>query len=283
MSVADQVDQPVPQEQVVVDEPNKRIRVLLYRSDRLQDLHSRLEQIALEKNLSKLIVYAKKADRDGWKALGYQQEGVIDGFFNGENAHMMSRFLTEERAASNASSLADEILAVSLKKAKATPVNLPDGYRLREAEEADAEALAALYRLVFPVYPTPMDDPAYVRKTMREHTHYCVVEADGKIVSAASAEVTPAFGSAELTDCATHPDYTGQGLLLPLFFALEEKLQELGIYYLYTLTRAQSHGMNITAAKMGYVYRGRLVNNCVIYSGFEDMNIWVKAFRPTWD
>ncbi|UFJ43115.1 putative beta-lysine N-acetyltransferase [Brevibacillus humidisoli] len=283
MSTPDQARQ-MDGQQWIVDEPNQRIRVLRYDRARLRELHDYLGELAEEKCLTKLIVYAKKADLPVWEELGYRREGVIDGFFQGENAQMMSRFLTDERASSSAVELADEIIHISLQKAEA-PANqtMPVGYRLRDGVEADAEALAQLYRMVFPVYPTPMDDPAYIRKTMREHTHYCVVEADGKIVSAASAEVTPAFGSAEMTDCATHPDYAGRGLLQPLFFALEEKLQAMGIYYLYTLTRAQSHGMNITAAKMGYTYRGRLINNCVIFSGFEDMNIWVKSFRPTWE
>lgn len=268
----------------VVDEPNQRIRLLRYDRERLEQIHEHLLGLAKAKDLHKLIVYAKKADCARWQQLGYRQEGVIDGFFRGENAHMMSLFLTEERATSRAPQLADEIVALSLQKAGTrAQQTLPAGYTLREAIEADAEALAQLYGLVFPVYPTPMNDPAYVRQTMREHTFYCVVEKDAKIVSAASAEVSPAFGSAEMTDCATHPAYTGQGLLQPLFFALEEKLQAMGIYYVYTLTRAQSHAMNITAAKLGYAYRGRLINNCIIYSGYEDMNIWVKSFRPTWE
>ncbi|WP_126427720.1 putative beta-lysine N-acetyltransferase [Brevibacillus marinus] len=270
------------QNQWIVDEANQRIRLLRYDRGQLRQLHEQLLAEAKAKNLHKLIVYAKKADLAVWQQLGYRQEGVIDGFFCGENAQMMSLFLTAERATSRAPQLADEIVALSLQKARTSaPQTLPAGYTLREGREADAEALAQLYGLVFPVYPTPLNDPAYIRKTMREHTYYCVVEKDGMLVSAASAEVAPAFGSAEVTDCATHPDYTGQGLLQPLFFALEAKLQAMGIYYLYTLTRAQSHGMNITAAKLGYAYRGRLINNCVIYSGFEDMNIWVKSFRPT--
>ncbi|MCK9906717.1 hypothetical protein MXD63_42845, partial [Frankia sp. Cpl3] len=99
--------------------------------------------------------------------LGYRQEGVIEGFFHGENAQMLACFLTEERATSAAPQLEDEILQISLSKAGAGGAKLlPDGYSLREATEADAEELAKLYERVFAAYPTPMNDPAYVNKTM---------------------------------------------------------------------------------------------------------------------
>ncbi|MFM1651474.1 putative beta-lysine N-acetyltransferase [Brevibacillus sp. B_LB10_24] len=274
------------QHHLIVDKQNKRVKLLRYRPEGLDALHAEMERIALAERLTKCIVYAAKADVEKLQSLGYTLEGRIDGFDLGRNAYMMARFLSEERAVSAAADLAEEVLQASLAKAKAGAAaasGLPDGYRQREAVEADAEELARLYGIVFATYPTPMDDPAYVRKTMQENTHYTVVECGGKIVCAASAEVSPEYGSVEFTDCATHPDHLGRGLLQPLFYTLEAKMEQIGIYYLYTLTRAQSHGMNITAAKHGFAYRGRLINNCTIYSGFEDMNIWVKPLRPSHD
>ncbi|MFY0543559.1 putative beta-lysine N-acetyltransferase [Brevibacillus sp. H7] len=269
---------------LVVDERNLRVKLHQYDRNQIPRWDKEMRRLAIKSNATKLIVYAKKPDVEAWASLGYHQEGKIDGFFNGENAQMLSCFLTEERATSAAPQLADEILQVSLDKASyRQEKSLPDGCVMRPATEADAEALARLYKLVFATYPTPMDDPAYVRKTMLESTHYFVIENGGNIICAASAEVSERFGSAELTDCATHPDHLGKGLLQPLFAALEEKMEQLGIYYLYTLTRAQSAGMNVTAAKQGYQYRGRLINNCSIFSGYEDMNIWVKPLRLTWE
>ncbi len=269
---------------VVVDEPNKRIKVLGYEPDRIESLNAEIEQQARQLGITKLIIYAKKADVPAFLRLGYRQEGRIDGFFNGENAQMLARFLTMERATSVAPELAEEILRICQAKAGSRVMaSPPPGFSLRPAGEEDADELARLYRMVFATYPTPMDNPGYIRQTMRKNTYYLVIETDERIVCAASAEVTPEFGSAELTDCATHPDYLGKGLLQPLFVGLEEKMRDNGVFYLYTLTRAQSHGMNVTAAKLGYHYRGRLVNNCTIYSGFEDMNIWVKPLKETWE
>lgn len=269
---------------VVVDSQNRRVKLHVYDPSQIAELDQLLRKLAAEADATKLIVYGKKADAERWIALGYRQEGVIEGFFRGEHAQMLSCFLTEERATSVAPELAEEILAMSLKKkGNGEEKPLPLGYSMREAGEADAEELAQLYGLVFATYPTPMNDPAYVRKTMQEGTCYMVVEHEEKIACAASAEVSERMGSAEMTDCATHPDHAGKGLLQPLFTALERKMEEAGIYYLYTLTRAQSPGMNVTASKMGYRYRGRLINNCTIFSGYEDMNIWVKPLRPTWE
>jgi len=267
---------------LVLDHQNRRVKLHVYDPQQINELDEMLRQQAAKMDATKVIVYGKKADVEKWQTLGYRLEGTIEGFFHGVHAHMLSYFMSEERASSAAGELADEYLAISLSKAgNGEKKELPAAYSMREATEADAEELARLYKLVFATYPTPMDDPTYIRETMKEGTRYVVVEHEGKIACAASAEVTERFGSAEMTDCATHPDHAGKGLLQPLFVELEQMMEKQGIYYLYTLTRAQSAGMNVTAAKMGYQYRGRLINNCTIFSGFEDMNIWVKALRPT--
>ncbi|QRG69598.1 putative beta-lysine N-acetyltransferase [Brevibacillus choshinensis] len=278
------VDEMLSAGDLIVDEQNRRVKLHVYDPSQITELDQVMRKLARESDATKLIVYGKKADVEKWLALGYRREGVIDGFFHGENAQMLSSYLTEERATSVAPALAEEILAVSLsKKGNGEEKPLPAGYAMREADQTDAQELAQLYGLVFATYPTPMDDPAYICKTMDEGTRYMVVEHEGKIACAASAEVSERMGSAEMTDCATHPDHAGKGLLQPLFSALERKMEESGIYFLYTLTRAQSPGMNVTASKMGYEYRGRLINNCTIFSGFEDMNIWVKPLRSTWE
>ena len=41
----------------------------------------------------------------------------------------------------------------------------------------DAEQLSDLYGQIFQTYPTPMNDPMYVEKTMLEGTIYYLVEA----------------------------------------------------------------------------------------------------------
>jgi hypothetical protein len=45
------------------------------------------------------------------------------------------------------------------------------------------------------------------------------------------------------------------------------------------MARARSFGMNMVFYQLGYEFNGRLVNNCDIHGGYEDMNIWVKDLR----
>lgn len=77
----------------------------------------------------------------------------------------------------------------------------------------------------------------------------------------------------------TIPEYRGQGLLSNLVYSLEQDLTQKGFYTLYSLSRAMNPGINAVLFKLGYKYTGRLINNCHICGGFEDMNIWVKKLK----
>jgi len=100
-----------------------------------------------------------------------------------------------------------------------------------------------------------------------------------KIVSAASADMDYTNLNAEITDCATYPEYRGQGLLSNLVYSLEQDLTQKGFYTLCSLSRAMNPGINSVLFKHGYKYTGRLISNCHICGGFEDMNIWVKKLK----
>ena len=143
----------------------------------------------------------------------------------------------------------------------------------------DADALALLYSSVFKVYPTPLGNPVHVRKTMEEGTIYVVIREQKKIISVASAEINRQYSNAELTDCATLPEAEGKGYVKKLLSKLEEVLQKDKIRCLYTIARAESYGMNKAFHQLNFTFGGRLVNNCFIYSGLEDMNVWYKFVR----
>ncbi|MDH4057298.1 MAG: hypothetical protein OEU76_00970, partial [Cyclobacteriaceae bacterium] len=66
------------------------------------------------------------------------------------------------------------------------------------------------------------------------------------------------------------------GHMKKLLFKLENELTKQGINCLYSLARAESYGMNKAFFQLGYTYGGRLINNCYIFSGLEDMNVWYK-------
>lgn len=270
---------------VILDPQNQRVKVMNVQTSNLDGgyIHH-LQAIEKETGFTKTIIYSKKGDVDFFLNHGFHQEGKIDGFFNGQNAYILAKFQSQERAESKLKKEEDEIITLAKQNAnRAERKSLPETMNIRMAQSSDANQLSELFQVVFKTYPTPVHEPDYIKQVMSEDTTFMVVEVENQIVSVASAEVSSDLGSVEMTDCATHPDFRGHGLLSYLFFALEEVMEKMGIYFLYSLTRAQSPAMNITASKHGYQYRGRLVNNCDIFSGYEDMNIWVKPLKPTRD
>ena len=172
----------------------------------------------------------------------------------------------------------DEIVAsIQAKVIKKDQGTWQDEYVMRKADPKDIHKLAKLYDTVFETYPTPMNESDYIQKVMEEGTIFYVVEHDGHIVSAASAEINAPYGHAELTDCATLPSYRKLGFMHHLILALEKELRSMHIYVFYSLARALSYGMNQVFYQLGYTYTGRFQNNCYIFDKIEDMNLWVKT------
>lgn len=205
-------------------------------------------------------------------------EGIYKGYFLGEDAFCMALYFDVERRTSDDWLEEDRILGqVQRLPAKQERPEVPDGFTLRHAGETDAGRLSALYGGIFHTYPTPMADPEYVRKVLREGTVFYVIEQADSLVSAASAEIDGQYRNAEITDCATLPDYRKHGLMRLLIGALEEELVARNIRCAYSLSRALSFGMNAALRQLGYRYGGRLTKNCSIYTKFEDMNLWNKT------
>jgi beta-lysine N6-acetyltransferase len=260
-----------------VDEFNSRIKLIQYSRYDVESLLKHLEELAKEKDIGKVMIYANPEDISFFEKLGFQREGEISGFFQGNPACILSRFLEEDRAHKKDEEKKDQIveMAEQAETIKERP-RLDPRYQLRHAVKEDAEALAKLYQLVFETYPTPIHDPDFIRRCMDQDVYFTVVTEGDQIVSSASADVFPHFQCAEITDCATHPDHRGNGLLSAIIYDLELRMKEKGIPHLFSLTRAVSTGMNMVIAKLGFEYKGRLIQNSQISGDFEDMNIWVK-------
>jgi beta-lysine N6-acetyltransferase len=260
-----------------VDEFNSRIKLIQYSRYDVESLLKHLEELAKEKDIGKVMIYANPEDISFFEKLGFQREGEISGFFQGNPACILSRFLEEDRAHKKDEEKKDQIveMAEQAEAIKERP-RLDPKYQLRHAVKEDAEALAKLYQLVFETYPTPIHDPDFIRQCMDQDVYFTVVTEGDQIVSSASADVFPHFQCAEITDCATHPDHQGNGLLSAIIYDLELRMKEKGIPHLFSLTRAVSTGMNMVIAKLGFEYKGRLIQNSQISGDFEDMNIWVK-------
>ncbi|WP_199616303.1 putative beta-lysine N-acetyltransferase [Paenibacillus alkalitolerans] len=264
--------------QYCLDFFNKRLRVDDYRGD-ARSVLKRASEIAIDNALTKVFIKSREQDWQSFLSSGCMLEGIYKGYFNGHDAYCMAIYFSLERRTSDYWMEEDQILGQVLAlPPKPDRPRLPEGCSLRIAAENDARPLAALYAQTFRTYPTPMDDSRYIEQAVREGTIFYVIEADGRPVSAASAEINAMYRNAEITDCATVPAYRNKGLMRLLVHALENELNRRGILCAYSLTRALSFGMNAVFFRMGYRYCGRLTKNCDIYDKFEDMNLWVKQF-----
>ncbi|WOK07419.1 putative beta-lysine N-acetyltransferase [Imperialibacter roseus] len=258
---------------VYSDAFNKRIRI----DDYSGDTHGVLALIAESTPAwaEKIIVKSREQEVAVFLSGGFIKEAEIKKYFNGSDMFFLVKYPLTQRG--NSAKLMDERKVVtSILDQKYSPTEV-DARTVALAKEADAKELAELYAKVFQVYPTPLNDPAYVKKTMEEGTKYVLIREQNRIVSAASAEINRQYANAELTDCATLPEARGKGHIKKLLSKLEEILIADDIQCLYTIARAESHGMNKAFYQLGYTYGGTLINNCFIYSGLEDMNVWYKG------
>jgi len=285
--------------ELVIDYYNKRLKVMEF-TGLFEALSETLEAFAEAEEMGKIIVYTPPEKKNGPETCGYVEEGIIRGYYSGKDCHIFSSYPENSRGISFQKEEEDQILKNCLRK-KREPgkkrqkmgnsrkresqgqqkekICLPEGYTLRYAVQADASAMASLYRQGFQLYPAPLHMENYLLKTMDSNVLYLLVEKRGEIVSLASAEMDPENASAEITDCLTVPSERGKGLMKELIKALEKELSERNFLSSYTLCRASSSGINSAFASLGYACTGRLVNNCRIGKGFEDMNIWDKLLK----
>jgi putative beta-lysine N-acetyltransferase len=262
---------------LTIDYYNRRLKVLNFEGE-LSVICRRLDYLADKNQFDKIFIKATAQDWQGFLAHGYMLEGIILHYFNGENAYVVSRFLSRDRITSptllEESALIQELMH---HPRKVRPLELPDGYTLTLATEDDIPGLVVLYSHVFESYPSPLTMPDFLLSTMRRNLVYAVIkDADGNIVSAASADLDTKHRNAEMTDCATFPSERGKGLMRILLVRLEDELRRRGVTCAYTLARATAPGMNKVFYDLTYEYCGRLINNCDISGGFEDINIWSK-------
>lgn len=260
-----------------LDFRNKRLRVDDYQG-KVDVIYVRVVEIAKTHALTKVFIKSREDDWQTFLSKGCMLEGIYKGYFNGCDAYCMAMYDDLERRTSDywmeEDHILQQVLALPLKPDR--PM-VPSSFTLRIARLEDAEQLSVLYSHIFQTYPTPMNDPMYVEKTMLEGTLYYLVETQDQLISAASAEINSVYANAEMTDCATLPAYRNQGLMRLLMHALEDELIARKITCAYSLSRALSFGMNAVFYQMGYRYYGRLTKNCDIYDKFEDMNLWVKS------
>ncbi|MBI3366161.1 hypothetical protein HY041_00845 [Candidatus Roizmanbacteria bacterium] len=163
--------------------------------------------------------------------------------------------------------------------------SLPDGYVLdcikgRELGEEDLRSLIEIFGAAFSAYLTPMTDPNFLVKWVKDESTmpFVIRNENGLIVAVANADLaemnfdnTPqSFRFVEIGDSATHPDSRGGGFNRVIKAKIISTMKELGYDSVHTESRASWGAPNFANAKNGMEYYGTLWSNCMI-KGPEDI------------
>ncbi|OQA02346.1 MAG: N-acetyltransferase YodP [Planctomycetes bacterium ADurb.Bin401] len=259
---------------------NNRIYLMKFNSNNNGKLPFKLIELAEKKQYSKIFAKVHHEYIEEFLNLGFLCEAIIPCFYNGrQTACLLSYYMDSARRKSATPKENEKVIEACRKKQQAAnhAAELPPSMTLRRGTPEDASAMAILYRHVFKSYPFPIDDPEYIRRTMKTYVDYFGIWQADKLAALSSAEIDAGLGNAEMTDFATSPESRGKSLALILLKHMEEALRKKNIKTFYTIARAASFGINITFAKQGYTFSGRLIQNTQIDGRFEDMNVWYKT------
>ena len=264
---------------------NNRVYLIKLAEADYPEIIETLDELAEKYQYTKIFAKVPVGFKAGFLAKGYNEEALIPAFYRGqEGASFLGKYFSPGRAKEQHGETLKAVLQVACQKAaenlQRMPV-LPEGFSAAVAKQDDAAEMAQLYGRVFATYPFPINEPQYILTTMEQNSLYFWIRHQGKLVALASAEMDPAAQNAEMTDFATLPQYTGQGLAGFLLHKMECEMQERGLKTAYTIARAYSYGMNVTFAKRGYHYAGTLVNNTNIGGQIESMNVWYRSLTTT--
>ncbi|WP_158282312.1 putative beta-lysine N-acetyltransferase [Salipaludibacillus keqinensis] len=239
-----------------------------------------VKKLAIEKKCDKVIFYVTLSQQPIINAYADRYEGMIEAFFNGEDAHIFALFLDTDRDQTSLTQLEKNVFRLVHRKKGQGPSHrfqLPPGYFMRWGRKDDVYQMATLYETVFASYPTPMNEPDFITKMMDDDVYFLVVEHKRKIVSACSADLMKKFSAAELSDCATYREHRSKQLLSYQVAHLIPRLKKIGVKTLFSYSRSISAGMNLVNAKHGFHFGGRMIKNSNICGRLENMNIWYKA------
>jgi beta-lysine N6-acetyltransferase len=250
------------------------------------DVHDldRLFQVINEKvtffRLSKVIGKIPESCENRFLKEGYHIEARIPSYyFDGSACIFPARyFYDQDRAIEQKADLIKEILKTAhSKKNNECETQLNELFNFRLMKKEDCPAMAKLYQEIFPSYPFPIYDPAYLEQTMLESVEYFGIFQHNSLIALSSIEKNPHSSSAEMTDFATLPSHRGKGLAGFLLSSMEAYLTEKYTFStIYTIARSLSYGINTVFAKANYYYGGTLTNNTNIHGQIESMNIWHK-------
>ncbi len=242
-----------------------------------KELASNLLNKAWQYGYSKIIAKIKGSDLETFINSGYYLEAYIPNFYpDHQDLFIVTYYLTAERATETDIIQYHQVLDTALSRTGEDRRPGDIAASIRQCTPDDAQAMTMLYKEVFKSYPFPIFEEDYIRRTMHEHIDYYCIESENRLVALASAEIDFTNQAAEMTDFATLYSHRSRGYAFRLLNLMESSARRKGIKTFFTIARACSFGMNITFAKAGYSYGGRLKNNTNIAGKIESMNIWYK-------
>lgn len=272
------IEQPCPRSDLPdlsLDKRNKRLVIHSYTGINAEGLAKSWISLANQNDLEKIWLWAYPKDVPAFNSYGFIFEGRLADADDSTPSCSLAYYLKPDRANSLFTASEDEILR-KISRPIESFQPLPSQMTLNFLAISHCNEISRLLQSVFESYPTPMNEPEYIRKLMEKGCLFGGIFEGGKLISIAAAYPEKNTGRWEMTDCATAPDYRGLALTEKIIAMLEPEVAKIGDFTFYSLARARSFGMNRVFCKLGYKYCGRLTNNCHIAGNLEDMNLWAK-------
>jgi putative beta-lysine N-acetyltransferase len=235
-----------------------------------------LKRVAEKRERGRIVALVDSAVAEGLSTVGFREEAEMPGFYKGERpCVVMGAFPDPERRDLAAPALVEKVERLVEEQSPQPPAR-PDV--VTELATPDhAEEIAALMTATFPQYPTPSGDPSYVAESIEEGTPFRMVRQEGDVVACASADLVQRAETAELTDCATLPEYRGNGFMQAILLDLMDDLRDMDYPTAFTLARARIPGVNLAFCRLGFELCGTMAQSCRIGQGIEDMNVWSRS------
>jgi putative beta-lysine N-acetyltransferase len=239
-------------------------------------LGAALRAAATERGRGRVVVLAPESLGAGLASAGFYREAIMPGFYEGRlDCHVMGAASDARR---RCPSNVIETRRVDALLRRRTPAGQVHRHvPTRRATADDATAIARLIADCFEYYPTPSGVPDFIATEIGGGTIFRIVRDADRVVACASADLVEPARTADLTDCATHPDHRSHGLMQFILADLAADLRAMGYPTAFTLSRACVPGINLAFQRLGFAWRGRMIRSCRIGDGLEDMNVWSLA------
>jgi putative beta-lysine N-acetyltransferase len=230
---------------------------------------------AAERGRGRVVVLAPESLGAGLASAGFYREAIMPGFYEGRlDCHVMGAAPDARRR--RPSNTIETRRVDDLLRRPRPAGRVHEQVPTHRATGEDAPAIARLIADCFEYYPTPSGVPDFIATEIGDGTVFRIVRDGDRVVACASADLVESARTAELTDCATHPDHRGRGLMQFILADLAADLRAMRYPTAFTLSRASVPGINLAFQRLGFAWRGRMIRSCRIGEGLEDMNVWSR-------